>query len=479
MRKGLLLILLLSLYLCGYSQDSSHSFFDRLVHFPDKVFSKIDKTASKAEQKLNKQTEKYITRLEKQEQKLKRKLWKTDSVKAKALFGDVKGRYDQLRQSLTNKDAASGGNVYSGHLDSLGTMMRFVQNNPLLKEGTALQGKLQSNLGSINQFRQSLNAGDYVRKQVQARQQQLKAELQNTPLAKEFLKFKKEVYYYQQQLLEYKQLADDPEKLGAKLLTLAQKLPAFQKFFREHSELASLFRLPGSSDGMGSMAQFAGLQTRDQLNQILEQRFGTGANVQQMMQQNVSVAQNYMNQLKNKVSQAGGSSSDMELPDFKPNEEKHKSFLKRLEYGSNIQSVRARNYFPATTDFALSVGYKINSKSIIGIGGSYKMGWGTGFNNISVTHQGIGIRSFIDWKLKGSFWISGGYEQNYLAQFRRIEELKDQAIWKQSALLGMSKVVNVKSKFFKKTKVQVLYDFLWRVQVPQTEAVKFRIGYNF
>ncbi len=471
--------LLLTLHFCINAQDSSHSFFDRLVHFPDKVFSKIDKTASKAEQKLNKQTEKYITRLEKQEQKLKRKLWKTDSIKAKALFGDVKDRYDQLRQSLTNKEAAIGGNVYSGHLDSLGTMMRFVQNSPMIKEGAALQGKLQSNMSSINQFRQSLNAGDYVRKQVQARQQQLKAELQNTPLAKEFLKFKKEVYYYQQQLIEYKKLADDPVKLGGKMLALAQKLPAFQKFFNKYSELASLFPSPGVDASGNPIASFVGLQTREQMNQLLQQRFGNSVNMSQMLQQNVSTAQNYMNQLKSKLSKVGSGNSDDMIPDFKTNEEKKKTFKERLDFGTTIQSQRARSYFPNTTDVSFTVGYKLNSKSVLGVGCSYKIGWGTGFDHISITHQGIGFRSFLDWKLKGSVWVSGGYEQNYFAQFRRIAELSNQAIWKQSALLGLSKVISVKSKVFKKAKVQVLYDFFWKIKVPQTEALKFRFGYNF
>jgi hypothetical protein len=51
----------------------------------------------------------------------------------------------------------------------------------------------------------------------------------------------------------------------------------------------------------------------------------------------------------------------------------------------------------------LSVGYKLNDKSIIGIGASYKIGWGSSWKNISITNQGVGLRSFIDWQLKGAF----------------------------------------------------------------------------
>jgi len=134
--------------------------------------------------------------------------------------------------------------------------------------------------------------------------------------------------------------------------------------------------------------------------------------------------------------------------------------------------------FPITSDLGLSLGYKLNDKSVVGIGASYKMGWGSGWNNIRITHQGIGLRSYVDWKLKGSFWISGGYEQNYKSEIRSIDQLRDQSAWQQSGLIGLSKVVSVKSKLFKKTKVQLLWDFLSYDHVPRGQPIVFRIGYS-
>jgi hypothetical protein len=37
----------------------------------------------------------------------------------------------------------------------------------------------------------------------------------------------------------------------------------------------------------------------------------------------------------------------------------------------------------------------------------------------------------------------------------------------------------MKSRVFKKTKIQVLWDFLSYTQVPRTQAVLFRVGYDF
>jgi hypothetical protein len=81
--------------------------------------------------------------------------------------------------------------------------------------------------------------------------------------------------------------------------------------------------------------------------------------------------------------------------------------------------------------------------------------------------------------LKGSFWISGGYEMNYKAAFTRISQLHELNAWQQSGLLGISKVIDVKSNFFKKTKLQLLWDFLSYEQIPRTPAVVFRINYSF
>jgi hypothetical protein len=50
------------------------------------------------------------------------------------------------------------------------------------------------------------------------------------------------------------------------------------------------------------------------------------------------------------------------MPEFKPNTQKTKSFLKRLEYGANFQTQKATNFFPAVSDLGLSLGYKFSDK---------------------------------------------------------------------------------------------------------------------
>jgi len=240
----------------------------------------------------------------------------------------------------------------------------------------------------------------------------------------------------------------------------------------DHGALAGLFDLP--EDYATNMT---GLQTRDQVQATIQDRLQSmGPNAQASMQQGISDAQSQLSKLRNQFSSSG---STEDMPDFKPKEQKTKTFLQRLEYGTNVQTVRSNYYFPSTTDIALSVGYKLGDKNIVGIGASYKMGWGKDIQHIALSSEGIGFRSFADIKLKGSFFVSGGFEYNYQQPFGSIEQIKYLNAWQQSGLIGISKIISLKTKFFKKTKVQVLWDMLSYQQVPKTPAIKFRVGYSF
>ena len=199
-----------------------------------------------------------------------------------------------------------------------------------------------------------------------------------------------------------------------------------------------------------------------------------------VIQKNIQSAQGVVNQLRNKLNSLGlNNGGDLDMPDFKPNNQKTKSFKKRLEIGTNLQTQKSNNFFPTTTDLGLSVGYKLNDKSIIGIGSSLKMGWGKNIQHIKLSGEGLSLRSFMEVKVKNSFYATGGFEYNYQEPFTEVRTLYDLAAWKKSALLGVSKVVSLKGGFLKKAKLQLLYDFLYRQELPLTTPLKFRMAYVF
>ncbi|MGB8192511.1 MAG: hypothetical protein WCF67_11360 [Chitinophagaceae bacterium] len=469
-RRMPMLLLFCLCAIAGRAQDSL--LYSKLHDLPDKFFNRINGKSKSIAEKLNRQTEKYLIRLEKQERKLQRKLWRKDSVAAKQLFGDVGGKYAELKNNLHDQ------HIYSGRIDSMQTALLFLDENKLLSQSSLSQEKLSSVLNSYNSLQSKMNYAAAIKNYLKERQQYLQEQLPKFGLSKEFKRFKKEIYYYRAQVDEYKRMLEDPWKFESKLLRFAGKIPAFKEFFRKNSMLASMFRLPGS-EPIASAAPIPGLQTRVDIQQIMMQRFGNGPDVNRAMQQNIRDAQSQIEQLKNKVMQLGGSSSEMDMPDFKPNKQKVKTFWQRVELGANVQSAKSNSFFPVASDLALMAGYKLNNRSTAGLGLSYKMGWGQNFRNIKITHEGIGFRSFFDMQLKGSFYASGGFEYNYQQPFDAMQRLYDLDSWQQSALIGVSKIVAVRSRLFKRTKMQLLWDFLSYQQIPRSQPLKFRIGYHF
>jgi hypothetical protein len=472
---------LLSLIVCcfllllgklGFTQDTTR--FDKIISFPGKLFSSLNKKAAFLESKLDKQTDKYLSKLQRREQKLKNKLWRKDSTLAKQIFDGSEQKYAELKKEEAK--VSKYGSVYSGHLDSISTALNFLKTNKI--GNLSSNPELQKTLDQYKVLQGKLNQTDQVKKYIKQRQVYLKEQLSKVGMVKDLKKYGKDAYYYAVQVKEYKHLLDDPTKLEKKLLEFVMKTSQFKDFFARNSMLGSLFAIPGSS-GTPNVS-LAGLQTRAMVNLSIIDRFGNSAGVRQQLTQNVNAAQSQLNQLKNKVStlQRGGygNSSDASVPEFKPNNQKTKSFLKRLEWGTNFQSQRARYFFPVTADIGLSLGYKLNDKSVIGLGASYKLGLGSGWNHIALTHQGLGLRSYLDYKIKGALFISGGYEQNYSTSFSSIQQLKDYSAWQSSGLLGLSKKYKVSKKM--NGEMKLLWDFLSYQQVPRTQAILFRIGYS-
>ena len=451
---------------------------DSIIQLPEKYIETVSKKFSYLEQRLDHSSDKAVKRMMKLEERMKKKLSKIDSIKANEIFGNAKQKYQSLQQQIKNKVTLK---QYIPSLDTMSVSLKFIeQNGQLVQQVKDGKEKLEKAITNVNGLDDQFQAAEKIKSFLKERKQFLKEQLDKIAFAKELKKLNKEVYYYSQQINEYKSLLSDYKKAERKALELLSKTKLFKDFIRNNSQLAALFHLPADPNDPLAQANLAGLQTRTQVSGLVQQQLSAGGSAARaQFQQNLQNAQNQLNQLKDKISSLGGNSSEDILPEnFRPNNQKTKSFLQRLEYGTNFQSQKPNGYFPVTSDIGLSLGYKLNDKSIMGIGASYKIGWGQNIRRIDITSQGVGLRSFVDWKIKESFWLSGGYEMNYRNEFNRIDRLRNVNAWQQSGLLGVSKVISLKTKFFKKTKLQLLWDFLSYEQVPRTPAIIFRVGYS-
>jgi hypothetical protein len=129
----------------------------------------------------------------------------------------------------------------------------------------------------------------------------------------------------------------------------------------------------------------------------------------------------------------------------------------------------------------LSLGYKMNPRSVIGVGIAYKFALGESWKDVEWTHEGVGLRSFLDWrissagsKLLQNFWITGGFEMNYWKRIANNATWKDLA-WQQSGLIGLTKTIKLKKK---EGKMQILYEFI-NPQQANAIPIYFRISQNF
>lgn len=448
---------------------------------PDRVLSSIDKKQASLTASIDKQTQRLLGRMAKKEAKLQKKMQYIDSVKAQQVFAGAQTKYQLLQQELKSPlDGALKNPLkeYLPGIDSLQSSMEFLQKlNPALPADKLAQ--INSITGKVQQLQGKLQVAKDVQAFIKEREQQLKEQLSKYGLGKQLLGINKQVYYYQEQMRQYKELINKPDKLAEVVLSKLRTLPAFKSFWQHNSILAQLFPMP---ENYGTPAALAGLQTRDQVANIISQRLpgainndGSGSNY---LQQQLQSAQSQMSTIKDKLNQLGGGSSNMTMPDFKPNNQKTKSFLKRLEYGFNVQNNQSTNLLPTISDIGLTLGYKLSDKAVMGIGASYKLGLGKGLNHIAFSSQGISMRSYMDIKAKGSIWITGGYEYNYMQQFSKLQDLRSNIdVWQRSALIGITKKYKIGKN--KQGNMQLLYDLLYRQETPRGTALKFRIGYSF
>lgn len=459
------------------------------LQLPDKAIAALTKKYKDLDKQITRQTERYINSLEKQEKKLQKQLHSKDSVQAQAQLASMQQHYQKLRARLHKAQTHNKPiNEYLPQLDSITNAAKFLQ--------TSCKGhaSVQELNATITKLQSKLQAGAEIKRMMKERKDLLRQQLKNIGVTNQLDAIGKETYYYKQQLGEYKALLKDKDKAREKVLGLVRENKQFKEFMSKNGFLGKLFPQAGAG---GSANNFpVGLPTRQDVLNELQQKFGKGTeafNVSggNFLQQQLQKAKKEVGKLQQKANDAGNGVSDADMPNFKPNTQKGKSFMKRLEFGVNIQSTKGNSFLPTTSDIALTVGYKLNDKSTVGIGGSYKLGWGSSWQDIQLSTQGLGLRTYIDYKapvksgiwgrLLQNIWLSGGFEWNYLPELegKVINSLasvnKNKSPWQQAGLIGLSKKY---SKGKKKAQVQLLYNILYKQSYPQPQPLLFRVGWG-
>ncbi len=439
----------------------------RLQQLPVGYLNRVSSQAQSIDQSLQKKTDQYMNKLSKLEAKLWRKLKGKDTA--------VSMPYQQWGAQMQQPIAGAPATYVPG-LDTLSTTLKFLQTQQIPGSTSLNSSALSSATAQVQQLQGDLNQGNLIQQYVAQRKQMLAqwiSQYTHLPpgVTTLFSQYKETSYYYQQQLEQYKAMLNDPEKMEREAVTILNTVPAYTAFMAKYSMLASLFQLPAGY-GSGS-ASTQGLQTQSQIQQLLQSQVGGGGGAQ--VQQQLQAAQSQVTSMQNAVSKFGSGGQDLTMPNFQPNTQKTKTFWHRLQYGANIQFQKTSLNFPTTGDLGLSVAYKLNDKGSIGVGASYNIGLGTGWNDIQFSNQGVGLRSFMDWKIKKTYYVTGGYELNYMSAFSEISQLQNRSAWQPSLLVGLEKKYKISSKL--QGNLQILFDALYKQEIPQGQMIKFRVGY--
>jgi|688.fasta_scaffold05290_13 hypothetical protein len=446
-----------------------------LSELPNKYFKEVDKKIDVYSNRITGKTEKTLLKLSRWEKKIQVALEKVNPGAAQRLFGPGRTTFSsmlakyQSGTGIVEKSKAR----YDSYRDKLTTSLKYIEAKKTYLDSSILKPLLNASKKAENLELDIANT-EAIEKFVKERKKELINEtIKYLGKNKYLSKINKESYYYIETLRNYKELFKDPSKAEETAVKLLNEIPGFDKFLKQNGMIASLF----GNGGNGNTQDIAGLQNRRSITSLIESKYsGLQNNSRELINQHINDAQNELERLKARGKDLLVKSEATKLDNFKPNPYKSKTFFQRLEFGGNLQFTKSSIAVPKIANIAITIGYNLSSNSIIGFGLNYKLGIGT-IDKFNFSNEGIGLRNFIDWKLKGQLFVSGGIEMNHYVSFNSLAQLRDIQKWKTSAVLGLTKKYRINSKI--KGSIQLLYDFLHNTKQPWTSPFISRFGYTF
>jgi hypothetical protein len=491
--------MLTTLAATSYAQDSLiHTITELPVKFLKQTNDKIDKYTNR----LTSKTEKTLVKLTRLENKIKKLLDQASPQTSQQLFSNGKLTFASMLQKIQEgKSLAENARMkYTEYNDRLISNIKFIETQKDQLDNKYIK-PLQAAKEKAKQLQEDVTETETAEKLIKERKKELLNEAYKVlGKSKYFNKINAETYTYAETLKNYKEIFSEPGKAEKVAFEILNKIPAVKEFVQNNSMLASLFGNPSPFGGVGGgSASLAGLQTRANVNSLIQGRIAAGGpNASALVSANIQQAQAELGKLKDKIMKAGGdlnagsNEAEDKFAGFKKSETKSKTLKQRLELGTDFQFGRPNRIVSSQANIAVSLGFKISDSKTAGLALCYKLNYGP-IDNFYLQHGGIGIRSYMDWKLKKQFFFSAGYELNFNQSFKSFSQVltgyKQQGLgngWQSACLIGISKKIKFpsssigkKAGLVKGTKISVLYDFLYNTHFVASPPVIFRVGYNF
>jgi hypothetical protein len=437
--KLIIITVVLTVSGSAFCQTKQDSLLVSTLGKPQAYLKDVEQRMQKVQMDFEKKLDKKKASIIKEEQRLNALVSRFDSS-----LGDFGNK-------LISKIVPLKGQTYLPLFDSLTTSFNLMK-----KLNLAENEQVESSLNVLRGVQKNFEQAQFFHDQMTSRIQMLKERLLKVGKIKELKDLQQKAFYYQQQLNEYKSMLDKPDVIISKTLQVFQRSKVFKDFFARNSQLGQMFMIPGSS-GWEDFSGNSNLQTINATSKLLKEKVGIDTKTFLSQKQNgANGSENVINDLS-MITQLKRKEDSTLFAFIKPNRMRDQALIKRIEFGVNAQTKRS-GYFPATIDFAATAAYKLSDRKSFGLGLSYKLGLGTLFKDVEISHQGLGLRSFVDMKWKAGLSVTGGYELNYLTEIRSIAGLKELSAWQQSGLVGISRRFKANGKL--DGNVQLLWDFL-------------------
>ncbi len=460
--------------------------------------------------------DKYLNRTEKIQHRLVKKLKRKEAKIARQLAAKDSALYRQYMQQNLSYDSIATLSKDTGRLqqlafkknslvDSFKGVQKFIQNqSSKLNSASGLAGKAGINTPytkELNSLQQKLNGQQNIDELIRQRTGSLER-LAGAQNISGLQNIQKSVYYAQEKMKAWKQLADDPDEAEEKAMEYLQGTEGFDQYLRTDNNAFGGLDNNATAEDLQRM----GYQTKRQVNNMLQQKLGN--NLGAVQQQMAAQVQDYSDKLNgitgtvketkagikkakqtlNEAKQAKDKLKHIEKPAFKKNPERGKPFWQRLEPAYNFQTTRATpdGLRPAMLELGASVAFKYSTRLSYGIGIALSAGLGQNWQNIKFTYEGLSARAFADWKAIYGFSLPAGYERSFRPCNRPYlrgqqnnpatqPQTTDNAIkealggQQQAAYIGIMKRYRINSKW--NGIFLVGYNFLWQHEELRTPFI--------
>lgn len=464
----------------GFGQaNRTDSLLSTINSIPNNYYDKIGKKANQYSKRIVTKTEKTLRKLSHWESRVKKTLDKLNPQLSLQLFADNKLTFkkmheDYLRLNVKADVMQEQIKNYNKYRDELTTGIKFLSRYQTHTDSSKII-KVITVQADIQKMNREAICQTELEIQIKKRQKELLRQLKGNLKSVLLKKLNKQTYYYCETIKNYREILSNPSKIESLVTAVLKNIPEFNSFFSSASLHSALFR---NGQNPVDLSNVGTLQTRAALDQFLAQNPMSGKQVDltKLLNQGANTQISLLNEIKQraaKITNAPGGTKDEGK--FKPNNQKSKLFRQRLLYDYNIQWERQNQYYPTTAIVGISIGYKLNDLGAIGVGIDYRGGIGS-IEKLSFSHQGLSLRSYIDWKVLKSFSVYGGSE--WVVSKPGSNTKLNLNSWQCNGSLGLKKQITKSGKGKKKGFIILSYDLYQSQPIPQSSRFKIRYGFN-